>query len=126
MQNKNTKDKAKTNVIISCLRFLIIISAAVIYISLNKLTIQIAIRLLTAYIIIELIFQSYLIRKEKRIPHVIFFVFQSGFLTTAVLYCMNKPELDLYFCIGITLFVALFLKLFFPVIYRKKIDKIDY
>lgn len=120
------KNKAKKDILISCLRFLLIITAAILCIELNKLTIQIALRLLSAYIIIELIIQSSLIKKEKRIPHAIFFVFQSGFLTTAVLHCMNKPELDLYFCIGITLFVALFLKLFFPVIYRKKIDKIDY
>ena len=97
----------KADIIISGLRFFAIIAAAVVCIILKKLPPAVALRLLLAYALAELFLQNWLNRKNKRVPHVL-------------LYCMNRPKMDLLVCLGITAFVAAFLGLCFPILYRRR------
>ena len=98
--DKSPKEK-KTNLIITALRFA-------------------GARLLIFFAAAELIIQSCLQKSGRRVPHVLLFVLQSGLLAAVALYCMGRPKMDLLVCLGITAFVAAFLLLCFPLLYRKK------
>ena len=110
----------KADMIISGLRFFAIIAAAVACIILKKLPPAVALRLLLAYALAELFLQNWLNRKNRRVPHVLLFELQSGIFTAVLLYCMNRPKMDLFVCLGITAFVAAFLLLCFPILYRRR------
>ena len=110
----------KLNLLITILRFCAITAAGIVCIILKKLTVDAAARLLTFFIVVELVIQACLLKGSRRIPHVLLFVLQSGLLSATALYCMNRPRMDLLVCLGITAFVAAFLLLFFPLLYRKK------
>ena len=110
----------KADIIISVLRFFAIIVAAVVCVIMKKLPSAVALRLLLAYVLTEFFLQNWLNRKNRRVPHVLLFELQSGIFTAAVLYCTKGAEFDFFFCLGITAFVAVFLLLCFPLLYRKK------
>ena len=115
-----SKKEQRLNLIITILRFFAIISTEITCIFLKKLTVDAAARLTTFFIVVELVIQACLLKGSRRIPHVLLFVLQSGLLSATALYCMNRPRMDLLVCLGITAFVAAFLLLFFPLLYRKK------
>ena len=108
------------NLPITILRFGAITAAGIVCIILKKLPLAVAFRLFIAYAVAELLLQSWLLKKNRRIPHVLLFVLQSGIFSAVLLYCMNRPKMDLLVCLGITAFVAVFLGLCFPILYRKK------
>ena len=110
----------KADMIISGLRFFAIIAAAVVCIILKKLPPAVALRLLLTYALIEFFLQNWLNKKNRRVPHVLLFELQSGIFTAVLLYCMNRPKMDLFVCLGITAFVAVFLGLCFPILYRRR------
>jgi len=115
-----TQKEQNWNLIITILRFGAITAAGIVCIILKKLSVDAAARLLTFFIVVELVIQACLLKGSRRIPHVLLFVLQSGLLSATALYCMNRPKMDLFVCLGITAFVAVFLLLFFPLLYRKK------
>ena len=121
LPRKMKTDKIQTaDMIISGLRFFAIIAAAVVCIILKKLPPAVALRLLLTYALIEFFLQNWLNRKNRRVPHVLLFELQSGVFTAVLLYCMNRPKMDLFVCLGITAFVAVFLGLCFPILYRRR------
>lgn len=114
------KTPKKINLIITALRFAAITAAGITCIALKKMTFDAGARLLIFFAAAELIVQSSLQKSGRRIPHVLLFVLQSGLLAAVALYCMGRPKMDLLVCLGITAFVAAFLLLCFPLLYRKK------
>lgn len=120
MNNDAGKLQKKTNLIITALRFVAITAAGITCIVLKRMTFDAGTRLLIFFAAAELIIQSSLQKSGRRIPHVLLFVLQSGLLAAVALYCMGRPKMDLLVCLGITAFVAAFLLLCFPLLYRKK------
>ena len=120
MNNDAGKPQKKTNLIITVLRFVAITAAGITCIVLKRMTFDAGARLLIFFAAAELIVQSSLQKSGRRIPHVLLFVLQSGLLAAVALYCMGRPKMDLLVCLGITAFVAAFLLLCFPLLYRKK------
>ncbi len=114
------KLQKKTNLIITVLRFAAITAAGITCIVLKRMTFDAGARLLIFFAAAELIVQSSLQKSGRRVPHVLLFVLQSGLLAAVALYCMGRPKMDLLVCLGITAFVAAFLLLCFPLLYRKK------
>ena len=117
--DKSPKEK-KINLIITALRFVAITAAGITCIVLRRMTFDAGARLLIFFAAAELIVQSSLQKSGRRVPHVLLFVLQSGLLAAVALYCMGRPKMDLLVCLGITAFVAAFLLLCFPLLYRKK------
>ncbi len=120
MNNDAGKLQKKINLIITALRFVAITAAGITCIVLKRMTFDAGTRLLIFFAAAELIVQSSLQKNGRRIPHVLLFVLQSGSLAAVALYCMGRPKMDLLVCLGITAFVAVFLLLCFPLLYRKK------
>lgn len=120
MKTDAGKPQKKTNLIITVLRFAAITAAGITCIALKRMTFDAGARLLIFFAAAELIVQSCLQKSDRRIPHVLLFVLQSGLLAAVALYCMGRPKMDLLVCLGITAFVAAFLLLCFPLLYRKK------
>lgn len=120
MNNDAGKLQKKTNLIITVLRFAAITAAGITCIALKRMTFDAGARLLIFFAAAELIVQSSLQKSGRRVPHVLLFVLQSGLLAAVALYCMGRPKMDLLVCLGITAFVAAFLLLCFPLLYRKK------
>lgn len=120
MNNDAGKPPKKTNLIITALRFVAITATGITCIVLKKMTFDAGARLLIFFAAAELIVQSSLQKSGRRVPHVLLFVLQSGLLAAVALYCMGRPKMDLLVCLGITAFVAAFLLLCFPLLYRKK------
>lgn len=121
MNNDAGKLQKKTNLIITVLRFAAITAAGITCIVLKRMTFDAGARLLICFAAAELIVQSCLQKSGRRVPHVLLFVLQSGLLAAVALYCMGRPKMDLLVCLGITAFVAAFLLLCFPLLYRKKL-----
>lgn len=120
MKTDAGKPQKKTNLIITALRFAAITAAGITCIVLKRMTFDAGARLLIFFAAAELIVQSSLQKSGRRVPHVLLFVLQSGLLAAVALYCMGRPKMDLLVCLGITAFVAAFLLLCFPLLYRKK------
>ncbi len=120
MNNDAGKPQKRTNLIITVLRFAAITAAGITCIVLKRMTFDAGTRLLIFFAAAELIVQSSLQKSGRRVPHVLLFVLQSGLLAAVALYCMGRPKMDLLVCLGITAFVAAFLLLCFPLLYRKK------
>lgn len=120
MNNDAGKPQKRTNLIITVLRFAAITTAGITCIVLKRMTFDAGARLLIFFAAAELIVQSSLQKSGRRVPHVLLFVLQSGLLAAVALYCMGRPKMDLLVCLGITAFVAAFLLLCFPLLYRKK------
>lgn len=120
MNNDAGKLPKKTNLIITVLRFVAITAAGITCIVLKRMTFDAGARLFIFFAATELIVQGSLQKSGRRVPHVLLFVLQSGLLAAVALYCMGRPKMDLLVCLGITAFVAAFLLLCFPLLYRKK------
>jgi hypothetical protein len=119
MNREEICSSKKIDLLISSLRFFAIILASALCIYIKKLEFSVAVHILFGYALAEFLLLFFFLKNNKQVPHTMLFVLQSGIFSTLILYFKKSPLLDLVFILTITVFMSVFLLLFFPRIYEK-------